>query len=175
MLDIRSKNFPHLKLLRIERAQGFLLGSNPLAFCLFAHRDLTAIKLDFLHPRSHGVGMDIHDIAPVDIDSEIAALEVERDDLKQDAKWARWLIPLFGIITVSLSPSYLGFITADQTLIVIAAATVYIGITEKQRQARFNQIRSEINQLKLWVLEHHRSEFRTAAVLQTVQGQISDP
>ncbi|GEM_PF-6374823 len=116
--------------------------------------------------------MDIHDIAPVDIDIEIAALEVERDDLKQDARTGRWGAPIAGLVIFGSGPSFMQYFSTDQMLILLSAAAIYIGITEKLRSYRFNQINSEINHLKLWLEADKSSAMRTMRVARLVEAKI---
>lgn len=86
---------------------------------------------------------------PVDIEFEIAGLEIERDDIRRDMRFGQW-VTLGALATIyGFGPSWLGYLSKDATVSMMVGLGVLVGVFDKMNRHRLTQLHDRIIDFRL--------------------------
>lgn len=113
---------------------------------------------------------DDDDAYAVDVDVEIAGLELEIEDISRDQRFAKWVGTVIIIGVIVIGPRYL-----DQTGVVALAGAVAVvsGIKEHLWRNRSRQAHDQMVALKLWAQAEHQNGRRAMRIVRSVDA-LSD-
>lgn len=86
---------------------------------------------------------------PIDVELEIAGLEVEQLDLKRDMKANVWIGGAVVAAIIGSGPSWLGYLSTAEVIPCLVGAVVYVGLAEKLNKIRLAQIHDQLVLLHL--------------------------